>query len=185
MEITNQEKVRQRCGRPHVIGWVVVDASAVVDGGEKGRSICPVGWFMNVSHKPFMMAVSIHPNRYTHDLICQAQEFVLAFPGEDMAHITLDVGTRSGSDYNKFEAHNLTTAQGKFCRSPLIEECIVNLECKLTDQVSAGDHTVFIGEVMQIWQSSDDRRPLLSVDDSSAYEQLVQGKGYQFGVAKR
>ena len=148
-------------------------------------SICPLGWHMMTSSNPHMVAISVAPPRFTHELISQAGEFVLAFPGEDQAEVTLDVGTRSGRSYDKFIAHNLTTIEGDFCQTPLIAGCVANLECRVVGRLETGDHTIFAGEVLQYWQSSDNRRPLLVVDDLGGYEQLLKGGRYQFGVVRR
>ena len=43
---------------------------------------------------------------------------------------------------------------------------------------------IFAGQVLQYWQSSDDQRPLLLVDDLGGYEQLLKGGRYQFGAVK-
>lgn len=179
MEKVTIAETLARCGRPHVIAWAVCLAP---DGR---RSICPLGWHMMTSRSPFMMAVAIHPERYTHSLISAAGEFVLAYPGEDLAEMTLEVGTHSGRDYDKFERHNLTLVEGEFCKTPLIRECIVNLECRVDGTLTTGDHTIFAGEVKARWMNRDDRRPLCSVDDSSGIDQLVKSKRYQFGVVKR
>ena len=61
--------------------WVVlvvtVDAQGKVD-------IMPAGWAMIASGKPPMFAVAVGHTRYTHELIAQAKEFVIAFPSPGM-----------------------------------------------------------------------------------------------------
>ena len=34
-------------------------------------------------------------------------------------------------------------------KAPLLKECRANLECKLVNLLSAGDHTIFIGEIVR------------------------------------
>ena len=55
------------------------------------------------------------------------------------------------------------------------------------DKFAAHNLTIREGECCQtpIWQSSDDRRPLLLVEDLGGYEQLLKGGRYQFGVIGR
>ena len=145
----------------------------------------PRKWVVSSSRNLADVAISVAPPRFTHELISGAGEFVLAFPGEDQAEVTLDVGTRSGRSYDKFAAHDLTTLEGEYCQTPIIAECVANLECRVTGSLETGDHTIFAGEVLQYWKSSDDRRPLLVVDDLGGYEQLLKGGLYQFGVVRR
>jgi len=42
----------------------------------------------------------------------------------------------------------LTPAQARKVRAPIIEECVAHLECKVYKKVQAGDHTIFIGEIV-------------------------------------
>ncbi|MFC1601787.1 flavin reductase family protein [Candidatus Sumerlaeota bacterium] len=172
-----RSELKRTYNRPHVLAWVAVKH------GER-QTICPVGWHMQTSHQPLMMAVSLHPNRFAHELLREARAFVLAFPGEDMAEATLELGTKSGRDYDKFATHGLTVLNGELGQ-PLIAECLLNMECKVIGALLTGDHTIFAGEVAAIWQSEDSRRPLLSVDDAAGYDQLLAAKAYQFGAVKR
>ena len=89
MRKTSLTEFRTLCGRPQRIVWAVAEH----DGQ---RSICPLGWKMTTSNSPPMMAISVALTRFTHDLIANSGEFVLAWPGEGLAKATLFCGTRSG-----------------------------------------------------------------------------------------
>ena len=166
------------CARPERVVWAVADY-------EGNRSICPLGWKMNTSSKPHMMAISVSPRRYTHDLIVSAGEFVLAWPGEDLAEATLFCGTRTGKDIDKFFEAGLTPMSAKHVSAPLVAECIANLECRLAGQMTTGDHTIFVGEVLNVWMNESPQRMLCSIDNSSGYDFLLERKGYRFGAVKR
>jgi flavin reductase (DIM6/NTAB) family NADH-FMN oxidoreductase RutF len=70
---------------------------------------------------------------------------------------------RSGHD--RFS--NIAWSPGK-TGAPLIPGALAQVECGLRQTVEAGDHTLFIGEVLCAWWR--DGRPLLYFD--SRYEQL-------------
>lgn len=177
MKKTDNSAFRRLCARPQRIVWAVAE--------HKGkRSICPLGWKMDTSGSPKMMAISVAPSRFTHDLIVGSGEFVLAWPGEDLAEATLLCGTKSGRDVDKFEEAKLTPVKGEFVGAPLIEECLVNLECRLVGQMTTGDHTIFAGEVLAVWTSEDPKRNLCSIDESGGYDFLLEKSGYRFGVVK-
>lgn len=38
--------------------------------------------------------------------------------------------------------------KAKIVKSPIIKECVAHLECKLSQQVTTGDHTIFVGEIL-------------------------------------
>lgn len=169
---------RKYCSRPERIVWAVAEY-------EGKRSICPLGWKMNTSGSPPMIAISVAPARFTHDLIAKSGEFVLAWPGEELAAATLFCGTCSGRNINKFKELNLTLRQGQYVKAPLIQECISNLECRLMGKLTTGDHTIFAGEILAVWVNEKPSRPLCSIDNSAGYDFLLEGKGYRFGVVKK
>lgn len=177
MKKTDWQEFRQYCARPERVVWVVAEH----DGQ---RSICPLGWKMNTSASPKMMAISVAPSRFTHDLIARSGEFVLAWPGEDLADATLFCGTRSGRDVDKFKETGLTPVKGEHVKAPLIKECIANLECRLAGQMTAGDHTIFAAEILAIWVHEDPTRLLCLIDQSSGYDFLLEKGGYRFGAVR-
>lgn len=165
-------------GRPARVVWAVAEH----DGK---RSICPLGWKMTTSNSPPMIAISVAPTRFTHDLILNSGGFVLAWPGEDLAEATFFCGTNSGKDVDKFEAMNLSPLKAKHVEAPLIRECIANLECRLSGQLTTGDHTIFAGEVLSAYINEIPKRLLCLVNHSSGYDFILEKRGYRFGVAKR
>ena len=119
----------------------------VTCGGKDKKNIIAIGWSMPVSINPPMIAISIHPKRYSHSLIRDLKEFVVNVPTNEYKDATLYCGKVSGRDHDKFAETGLTTIEGKTVSSPAIKECVASMECKLVKEVETGDHTLFIGEV--------------------------------------
>lgn len=178
MKRADLKTFRQFCARPERVVWAVAEH----DGR---RSICPLGWKMNTSFTPPMMAISVAPTRFTHDLIVKSGEFVLAWPGEELAQATILCGTKSGRDLDKFRESGLTAVTGEHVKAPLVGECIVNLECRLAGRLTTGDHTIFAGEILAVWVSEKPSRQLCSVDESAGYDFLLAEKGYRLGIVRR
>jgi len=177
MQKGNRSVYGQRCARPERIVWAV----AAHDGQQ---SICPLGWKMNTSGSPPMMAISVAPARFTHDLILNSGEFVLAWPGEDLAEQTMFCGTHSGRDVDKFAATGLTAVPGDHVAAPLVKECIANLECRVAGHLTTGDHTIFAGEILEVWTRDEPGRVLCSVGLEAGYQFLLAQGGYRFGVVR-
>ncbi len=157
-----------------------------VSADKNGRAnIIALGWKMFTSFKPLMVAISVGKTRYSHKLISETGEFVLAVPGEDMAEEVLYCGTHSGRYVDKFKETGLTPMPASKVKPPLIKECIVNMECKVTGILDTGDHTIFAGEVLASWVSDDKRRNLIQVGKERGYEVLLEDRGYRFGVVRR
>jgi flavin reductase (DIM6/NTAB) family NADH-FMN oxidoreductase RutF len=103
---------------------------------------------MPVSIDPPLVAISIAPKRYSHKLIEKTKEFVVNIPTMDIVKETLVCGRRSGKTYDKFKETELTPLPAKMVQPPIIKECVAHLECKLFQQITVGDHTLFIGRVL-------------------------------------
>mgnify|MGYP006280601071 CR=1 FL=1 len=124
----------------------VVCATCVDEAGR--GNIIPLGWFMPTSFDPAMCAISVGHTRYSHKLITRSREFVVAFPAEGSEEDVRYCGTHSGRDVDKFAETGFTAARGTEVSAPLIEECLVNFECKLAGSLDTGDHTIFAGGII-------------------------------------
>ncbi|MFH0932903.1 MAG: flavin reductase family protein [Nitrospirota bacterium] len=111
-------------------------------------NIMTAAWQMPVSFSPALIAVSIDRERFSHRLILKGREFVMNIPHVGMMKEVLCCGTQSGKDIDKFKACKLTPVNAHKVKTPLIEECLGNIECKLYSIHEAGDHTIFVGEVV-------------------------------------
>jgi flavin reductase (DIM6/NTAB) family NADH-FMN oxidoreductase RutF len=100
------------------------------------------------SFDPPLLGIGINPKRHSYDLIKELPEFVVALPRHTMAKETLDAGTYSGRDGDKWHKIGLHPIPSQVVRPPSIRECPVNLECKVVEEVETGDHTWFVGEIV-------------------------------------
>ncbi len=106
-----------------------------------------LAWSMVVSKTPPLIAISIAPERYSHKLISENKEFVINVPASSQLDVVMVCGTRSGRNYDKFSHPGLTATAAESVQTVAISECPGRLECALVNSISAGDHTIFIGEV--------------------------------------
>jgi flavin reductase (DIM6/NTAB) family NADH-FMN oxidoreductase RutF len=103
---------------------------------------------MPASMNPPMVVIGIAPKRYSHQLIEETKEFVVNIPTMGIVKETLFCGRRSGRMYDKFKEARLTPLPAKMVQPPIIKESVAHLECKLHQQVTTGDHTLFVGRVL-------------------------------------
>jgi flavin reductase (DIM6/NTAB) family NADH-FMN oxidoreductase RutF len=117
--------------------------------GKAGKpNIITLAWAMPTSISPPMVAISIAPRRHSHALIEKSKEFAVNIPTIDMLDETSFCGTASGRNHDKFKETGLTPLPANKVKAPLIKECVANLECKLRTQCTSGDHTIFVGEIV-------------------------------------
>jgi flavin reductase (DIM6/NTAB) family NADH-FMN oxidoreductase RutF len=120
--------------------------------GKRGKpNIITLAWVMPTSINPPLVAISIAPRRLSHTLIEETKEFVVNIPTMDILKETLFCGRTSGKDCNKFKETGLTPSPARKIKPPIIKECPAHLECKLHSQFTTGDHTIFVGEIIEAY----------------------------------
>ena len=89
----------------------------------------------------------IRPQRYTREFMEAEDCFTLAFFGEEHRKALAYCGANSGRDVDKFAQCHLTPEPAQTVKAPLIAECPVSLECRVTATKELGTHTVFEAEI--------------------------------------
>ena len=110
-------------------------------------------WVGIACSNPPAISVAIRPERYTYMGVIEHNTFSINVPGSNLAKATDFCGIYSGRDNDKTSLFNIF--YGKIATAPLIEECPLNLECKVIHTIEVGSHTVFIGEIMETHVNDD------------------------------
>ncbi len=117
--------------------------------GKAGKpNITTVAWAMPTSNDPPLVAISMSPSRHSHTLIAESGEFVINVPTLELLQATFACGNFSGRSFDKFKKAGLTPIPAKKVKAPAIRECIAHIECQVKDQLTTGDHTIFIGRIL-------------------------------------
>ena len=95
------------------------------------------------------------------------RECVIAIPTVDMLDKVIGIGTCSGTDTDKFAKFKLTPMPGKVVRTPLIKECLANIECKVIDIVKKHNIVVLQGVAACIDTARKEKRTLHAVGDGT------------------
>lgn len=100
-------------------------------------------WVSQISYDPPLISVAVHPNRYSHKLIQQSRCFALHVVAKDRA----DLLTRFKGPDPLAKFSGIEWTRGK-TGSPIIKDCIAWFECKVASSLDPGNHTLFIGKVI-------------------------------------
>ena len=124
-------------------------AVMVSTADKSGKSnIITVAWTGTVCTNPAMLYISVRPERYSYDLLKDSGEFVVNLTTERLKKATDWCGVRSGRDVDKWKEMHLTAGKAsKLEYAPIIEECPVNIECKVTEIKELGSHHMFLAKV--------------------------------------
>lgn len=142
--------MEKECWKP---GNMVYPIPAVmVSCSEEGKrdNIITIAWTGTICTNPPMVYISVRPSRYSYDMIKNSGEFVINLTTENLVKETDYCGVRSGRDVDKFEEMKLHKEKAKYVSVPLIKECPVNIECKVTEIKELGSHHMFMAEVLGV-----------------------------------
>lgn len=122
-------------------------ATLVSSRFEDVDTLLTVGWVMPVSYYPSKVAVSISPERFSHDIIKKSGMFAINIMEYDYVDNVCCAGTVSGREFrDKFRYCGLNKEEG-YLPLPIVKEALGVLECKVSKSIITGDHEVFIGDV--------------------------------------
>ena len=122
-----------------------------------------VSWVSISSWDPWLFLVSIAPERYSHRCIEHSSEFVINYPSENMASAAWKCSTQSGQKINKFKEFGIEAIPSLKVKPPRLKGSTVCIECRLVDQFTTGDHTVFVGEAIAVSGDPDQPRHLYCI----------------------
>jgi flavin reductase (DIM6/NTAB) family NADH-FMN oxidoreductase RutF len=126
--------------------------AVMVSCGRKGErpNIITVAWAGTICSEPAMLSISVRKERFSHDIIKETKEFVVNLTTKETCFATDYCGVKSGRDVDKFKEMKLTPLPASKVGAPLIGECPVNIECKVTEIKELGSHDMFIAEVVAV-----------------------------------
>lgn len=112
------------------------------------NNVFTVAWAGTINTKPPMLSISVRKSRHSYQMIKETGEFVVNLTTEKLAFATDYCGVKSGKDIDKFKETKLTPMKAQNVCAPIIQECPVNLECKVEKIVELGSHDMFIANIV-------------------------------------
>jgi flavin reductase (DIM6/NTAB) family NADH-FMN oxidoreductase RutF len=107
-----------------------------------------IGYIGIMDDTPSMVALGSLKSHYTNRGIIENKTFSVNIPTEEMLQITDYVGTVSGEKVDKSKLFDVF--YGKLKNAPMIEQCPINLECKVLDILEkGGTYYNIIGEIVE------------------------------------
>lgn len=111
-------------------------------------NVFTVAWIGTVCTKPPMLSISIRPERLSYEYIKETMEFTVNMPHRKLTRETDYVGVVSGRKEDKIKTMGFSIKDGTHTNTGLIEECPINIECKVREIIPLGTHDLFIAEVL-------------------------------------
>lgn len=127
-----------------------VPPALVTCGTMEKPNVLTIAWTGIVCTHPAMTYISVRPSRYSYQLIQETGEFVINLPTSAMGKTTDFCGMKTGAKVNKIEKCGLTLAEGSQVSAPVLADCPVSLECRVTQAQELGSHTMFLAEIVAV-----------------------------------
>lgn len=122
---------------------------------ESKKNLFALSWLSFATYSPPLFLITVSKGNYSHNLIKECKDFVINVPTAELKEAVLQAGSIHGNKIDKIKKLGLTTVKAKTVKSPLIEECFLNIECKVIREFEFGDCTVFLGEPTAIHYNED------------------------------
>lgn len=114
-------------------------------------NVMACAWATPVSEEPPVVVVCVSKESYTAELIKQTKEYVINIPTKKLLKALWICGKTSGRETDKFKKAGLKYSKAKKVKSPVIDECIGHIECKLWKTVNAGECYAFFSRVLSAY----------------------------------
>ena len=167
---------------------------AVLVGANVGDkpNFMTASWCGIAAWKPPALTVGLQPIRHTLKGIKEHETFSINVPSVALVKKVDYCGIYSGGKKDKSKVFK--AFYGALKTAPLIEECPVNLECKVINSFDLGSHILLIGEIVETYINEDcltdgkaDPKkidPLIFVTPAFQYHRLGEFVAQAFEVGK-
>jgi len=151
-----------------------------------------IAWFNLMDYQPNLVGVSSDKSHFTNSGIRENKTFSVNMPSACMAAATDFCGLYSGSKVEKSKVFDVF--YGELKTAPMISECPVNIECRLSQTLELLHCEVFIGEIVGVYMEDryltnnkpDIRKidPLLFEGTLGSYWNVGEQIARAFGIGK-
>lgn len=114
-----------------------------VSDGDKTNAFTAT-WVMQVSFSPVLLAISINPEHYSYQLLKRGSVCSVNVLSRKQMQLATHFGKPGGVD--KMCVGNWTVAM---TGAPILQESIAYFDCKMCDEIVAGDHQLVVCQVLE------------------------------------
>ena len=136
----------------------ITNVGLITSNGAYGNNIMAAEWTHQISYEPGLIVACLKQTEATYANISETQEFGVNLAAAGQNVLSSIAGGSTGKNVDKVEA--LKELGFKFFSAKkinvlMVEGAAMNAECKLLKKIELGDHTVFVGEIVELYQFSN------------------------------
>ena len=127
-----------------------VPAVMVSLGNMEKSNIITVAWCGITNTVPPKTYISVRPSRYSYNILKETKEFVINLTPAALAKKADFCGMYTGKKVDKFEKCGFTKEKAPNLSAPMIAECPISIECKVSDIIPLGSHDMFLADIISV-----------------------------------
>lgn len=127
-----------------------IPAVMVSCGDMEKSNIITVAWCGITNTVPPKTYISVRPSRHSYDVIKESGEFVINLVPATLAKKADFCGIYTGKKVDKFQKCGFTKEKSSKVSAPMIGECPISIECKVTDIIPLGSHHMFLSDILAV-----------------------------------
>ena len=122
----------------------------VTVGDMENSNIITIGWTGITNTIPPKTYISVRPKRHSYNILKENGEFVINLTPSSLVKAADYCGIYTGAKVDKFKKCDLTKEEATEVKAPLIAECPLSLECRVTDVIPLGSHDMFLADIVAV-----------------------------------
>lgn len=119
------------------------------------QNLMALSWWTYASNNPPTVAICLSGRGHSHTLIDGNGMFSLCLPDDTIAEAAFKCGTRSGRDTDKAAEFGIELIPANEIAPMLVARSKVAMECKVVSAAEAGDHILYIANVVAVHANPD------------------------------
>ncbi len=154
------DKTRRRVLWTLPYGLYVVGSRA----GDR-RNLMTLNWATQLSFEPKLVGVGVEKSAFTHELVDQGGVFSLCTVSRDDRAIVRKFTKPVEVDLAAMTMNGFAFHDGA-SGAPILDQAPGYLDCEVRQRVDAGNHSFFVGEVIDASFQADEDTPVLRMEDT-------------------
>jgi 3-hydroxy-9,10-secoandrosta-1,3,5(10)-triene-9,17-dione monooxygenase reductase component len=138
-----------------VCGLFVTGVTVITSAGKKRSMGTTVNSFTSVSLDPPLVLFCLHKDSRLHEPLEESGMFVVNFLAGRQERLAWTFAGKDTATLQDVAHHRSPTGM------PILSEALAFLTCRLTNKFEGGDHTIFLGEVIELGAPRQNHEPLI------------------------
>jgi flavin reductase (DIM6/NTAB) family NADH-FMN oxidoreductase RutF len=165
--LTTEEARDEYDKRRRRLLWKMPSGLYVLGATDKGerRNGMTINWVTQVAFEPKVVAASVEKSAFTHELVDASAVFSLNFVAQEDRALVRKFTKPVDVDLVAHTLNGVPFHEG-VTGAPILDQAVGYLDCELRQAVDVGDHTLFIGEIVEAAFQADEDTPVLAMHDT-------------------